>query len=269
MNKTGIANADSILRTGSIYANFGKATEAQKEADKELAKANEELEAAKTAADELEEKTAVAAKAAAKAKKAKEAEEAAAEDAKAAAKKAGILGGKNSRKKGGDCTPTNRTLLSIIDNYIIDPAIISAHPIFTNLNNNIIFVFSDVMYLNKYLNTNLNKKSFQENMQDKINKLTTTYMSGSANISMKNLLQPSFNIKEEENKSYRDLIKQMHDYIDDSNQTSKAKLDEKINSVNLNRNIDGMYDIDKGIINHHLIREKYSFMYRIFFRTYT
>jgi hypothetical protein len=40
-----------------------------------------------------------------------------------------------------------------------------------NLHNNIIFVFSDIMYLNIYLNENLNASSFQEGIQNKINAL--------------------------------------------------------------------------------------------------
>jgi hypothetical protein len=257
MNPSGEKNANSILETGRIYASFGKATEAQKEADKNLIKATKELEAAVKAASELEDKTN-------EVTKAKDAAKAAAEAAAEAAAKAAakISGGRKSRRKGGNCRSNiEQPLLDQIDNYIIEDANIKKDLIFTNLNNNIIFVFSDVMYLNKYLNTNLNKKSFQENMVVKIDKLTKTYITGRTNISMKNLLEPSFTkLNEEKNKSYRDLLKDMYDFTSESNEQSRAKIDEKINSVNLNRNIDGMYDIEKGIINHHLIREKYSFI---------
>jgi hypothetical protein len=57
---------------------------------------------------------------------------------------------------------------------------LNAYPIFTNLNNNIIFVFSDVMYLNLYLNSNLNTSSFQAKIHDKVNNLSTAKLLDSA-----------------------------------------------------------------------------------------
>jgi len=64
--------------------------------------------------------------------------------------------------------------------YSINMSILNAYPIFTNLNNNIIFVFSDVMYLNLYLNSNLNTSYFQAKIHDKVNNLSIARLNISA-----------------------------------------------------------------------------------------
>jgi hypothetical protein len=83
-------------------------------------------------------------------------------------------GGKRLHKKGGKCKlneSIDTTLSEAIQSININYKELKVHPLFTNLNNNIIFVFSDVMYLNIYLNKNLNTPYFQTNIQDKINNL--------------------------------------------------------------------------------------------------
>jgi hypothetical protein len=128
----------------------------------------------------------------------------------------------------------NQTILDNIEKYDINMEQLRKHPIFTNLNNNIIFVFSDAMYLNMYINNNLNTSSFQEKIHTKIKNLS------------------SFTISE--SKYSIDLLSQkdINRYID------------------LNRNIDGMYNTDQGkIINDNLIREKYSFIINVSCNNYT
>ena len=89
---------------------------------------------------------------------------------------------------------------------------------------NIIFVFSDAMYLNMYLNKNLNTTSFQKNIQTKIEKLSS-YIIPDSKLSIEQLLK-------EHNMSY----------------------------IELNRNMDGMLNSESGkTINDNIIKEKYSF----------
>lgn len=119
----------------------------------------------------------------------------------------------------------NQTILDNIKKYDINMEQLKKHPIFTNLNNNIIFVFSDVMYLNMYLNLNLNTSSFQEKIHTKINNLSSIIIPKS--------------------KSSIEILSQK-----DTNRY-----------IDLNRNIDGMFNTEQGkIINDNLIREKYSFI---------
>jgi hypothetical protein len=126
-------------------------------------------------------------------------------------------------KKGGRCD-IGETLVAQLEKYSIKVKELKAHQFFTNLNNNIIFVFSDVMYLNLYLNTNLNTTFFQEKIHNKINDLSTITTGGFA--STKKLL-------DDENQKY----------------------------VDLNRDIDGMFNTELGqIVNNNIIREKYSFI---------
>ena len=153
--------------------------------------------------------------------------------ASAAGDEATQFGGAKRRKsrKGGTCTATINSITSKdidgeLEKYVINYADLKQNNIFKKLNTNIIFVFSDVMYLNLYLNTNLNKSSFQRKMQDRINELLR--------------------------------------YIDPSNSNSRLNLlsniDNKIKTINLNRNLDGIYDPQtKKIINHHIIKDTYSF----------
>jgi hypothetical protein len=128
-------------------------------------------------------------------------------------------------KTGGNCKINNKKILDNINNYKINMDILKENPIFKNLNNNIIFVFSDIMYLTTYLNLNLNTSSYQEKIHTKINKLSSFTIPGS---------RSSLDILSQEN-------------------TRKY--------IELNRNIDGMFNTEQGkIINENIIREKYSFM---------
>ena len=60
----------------------------------------------------------------------------------------------------------------ITDKYEINFMNLKAHPIFSQINNNIIFVFSDVLHLNLYLNENLNSIEFQKQIHIKISELS-------------------------------------------------------------------------------------------------
>jgi hypothetical protein len=150
---------------------------------------------------------------------------------------------------GGGCTKhVSVPLLNIISEYQIDFIKLMNHVIFKNLNNNIIFVFSDILYLSSYLNTNLNISTFQSNMHKKITTLSKTYNGKSK----KDLFASSFNL------STKAIIDDAAfiSALAESNNPSKG---DKF--IELNRSIDGMYSTDrKEIIHHHIIREKYSFI---------
>ena len=124
-------------------------------------------------------------------------------------------------------TLDDEILLDKVKKYVINLKELAAHIIFKNLNNNIIFVFSDVMYLNMYLNANLNTTSFQQVIHKKIDNLSVIQINHKSTT-----------------KSMKDLTK---------NEARKL--------INLDRNMDGMYDTEQGkIINDTIIREKYSFI---------
>lgn len=138
-----------------------------------------------------------------------------------------VSGGKKSKcKKSGGTI--DETITAKLDKYEIDRTALNMHPIFENLNNNIIFVFSDVMYLNMYLNKNLNTSFFQKKIHTKINNLLNTPLTRDGTIQYaKNLL----------------------------------KEDAEKNIVHLNRSIDGILNKrTKKISNEHIIRDKYSFI---------
>lgn len=137
-------------------------------------------------------------------------------------------GGKRLHKKGGTCkldktmdVDLSKAILAININYLK----LKRHVIFTNLNNNIIFVFSDVMYLNIYLNKNLNTPSFQIKIQDKINELL--------------------------------------EFTGEGTQTNKLREiinDEQQYEVILDRNIDGLLDEkNRTIIDDVKLRKEYTF----------
>jgi hypothetical protein len=129
-------------------------------------------------------------------------------------------------KTGGNCTIKNDVIIEYIKIYNINMEILKENLIFKNLNNNIIFVFSDIMYLTRYLNLNLNTSSYQKKIHTKINKLSSFTIPGS--------------------RSTLDLL----------SQESTRKY------IDLDRSIDGMFNTEKGqIINDNIIREKYSFMF--------
>ena len=141
-----------------------------------------------------------------------------------------LKGGKKMRcKKGGTCNLAEHhkfpeLLLEKINKYSVNFAELSKHPFFTKLNNNLIFVFSDVMYLNLYLNTNLNTSYFQQELHKKINDLSITNIG---------TFKSASKLLEGDNKKY----------------------------INLNRNLDGMFCTEKSdIINDNIIKEKFSFI---------
>jgi len=111
-----------------------------------------------------------------------------------------------------------------IDKYTIAIDKLSSDPLFLNLNNNIIFVFSDVMYLNMYLNNNLNATSFQQKIHEKIKALA--------------------NIK-----------------INGSNTPKQLLRKETSRNVILSRNLDGfLHTKKKLLINENIIKDKFSFV---------
>lgn len=151
---------------------------------------------------------------------------------------------------GGEGCTENVTLplLNIIINYKINFINLMNNVIFNNLNTNIIFVFSDILYLSSYLNTNLNMSTFQTNMHNKITMLSNKYNGKSK----KDLFTSSFNLSTTAKIDDVAFISA----LDESTDSSKA---DKF--INLDRSIDGMYSTDrKEIIHHHVIREKYSFI---------
>ena len=150
-----------------------------------------------------------------------------------------------SRRSGGMCNSTDvsdSSLLNTIQQYKINYEELMKHKIFKRLNTNIIFVFSDILYLTSYLNTNLNISNFQENMGKKITKLSRIYDKKSKN----SLFASSFKL----------LTKEKIDSV-----TSITAQDDSDKLIDLNRSIDGMYSPDREeIIHHHVIKEKYSFI---------
>jgi hypothetical protein len=139
-------------------------------------------------------------------------------------------GSKKLYKNGGNkCSISDTDIASKIKQIIISDIKLKEYDAFFNkLNTNIIFVFSDVMYLNIYLNENLNKPSFQQNIQNKIN----------------NLLQIKFiNEASSETETLKDIINKERNY-----------------ELILDRKIDGTLDEKtKTITNEPKIRQDYTF----------
>jgi hypothetical protein len=142
-----------------------------------------------------------------------------------------IISGRRQAKEklsGGACE-IDDSIFDTINEYTINIDVLKTHLLFSSkyINNSIIFVFSDVMYLNMYLNKNLNTSSFQEKIHKKIDDIL------SATLDSKN-----------------------------SKTTTKDLLnDERNKYIDLNRNMDGMFNTETGqIINDNIIREKYSFI---------
>lgn len=78
-----------------------------------------------------------------------------------------------NNKFSGGCNIADKDVMGIINkiDINIDIELLNKYEFFKALNTNIIFVFSDVMYLNIYLNENLNTPYVQTNIQTKINDL--------------------------------------------------------------------------------------------------
>ena len=256
VNADGKKNADLMLQHFEIYKEAGilkeeamKAKKAAEEAQKKVTEAisieqtikvkNTELRDAKLKADEAKLK---------------------ADEAKLKADEAKltISGGKKkcAKRTGGNCREKVETILNKLNYYKINSEVLMHHNIFTKLNNNIIFVFSDVMYLNDYLNTNLNKINVEKKINDIYYKYLHNRHSNSKSKSSFKLLTD--NSTKSTNESIDELMDEFEKII--SSKSSNPRDTPSFNSVNLNRNIDGMLDINKGIIHSHLIREKYSFI---------
>lgn len=135
---------------------------------------------------------------------------------------------KITQKLGGGCSITDRDVGIILHKITINFDNLNEYDLFKSLNTNIIFVFSDVMYLNIYLNEYLNTPSFQQYIQTKISYLLTlqfTTLESKKNDTLKNII--------DEEKNY-ELI--------------------------LDRNIDGTLDeATKTITNESKIRQNYTF----------
>ena len=136
-----------------------------------------------------------------------------------------VGGNKRLRKRGGECTISNDSIHNEIMKCNIDINKLLGDNIFKNLNNNIIFVFSDVMYLNMYLNKNLNASHFQLELHKKINQLTST----------RNFIK---------NQSFKTMRQLLPEY--------KSKY------LTLNRHMDGMFTEEGKLITENILRENYS-----------
>jgi len=137
-----------------------------------------------------------------------------------------------SSSKGGKCSIENETLYAEILKYNVDISILTNGETYDNflhnLNTNIIFVFSDVMYLNTYLDVNLNTHWFRETLYEKIAKLSNYKFKGSSTL---DLLKNDININND------DAI------------------------VFLNKSLDGSYNIAKLVIDEEFVlKEKYKFI---------
>lgn len=122
----------------------------------------------------------------------------------------------------GGCSINNADVKDILDKIKINITYLNNCDLFKSLNTNIIFVFSDVMYLNIYLNEYLNTPSFQQNIQNKISNLLTLQFNGDT---LKNIIDK-----------------------------------EKKYELILERNIDGTLDEKtKTITNELKIRQNYTF----------
>ncbi len=136
----------------------------------------------------------------------------------------GKTSSKTSRGKTGECGISGEEIINKIKKYIINIKKID-RTFLKKINTNIIFVFSDVMFLNIFLNTNLNKVSFQKKLHEKINKISDFKVKG-ANGSSIYLLNT-----------------------------------DTQNNLLLDRSLDGSLNTDlKRLKYEHTIREKYSFI---------
>jgi hypothetical protein len=121
--------------------------------------------------------------------------------------------------------------ISTINNYLekftINMDTLQTNSIFKNLNNNIIFVFSDIMHLNIYLNYNLNSINYQKQIHEKINGLM-------------NYENISELIDEETNNSFK-LSRKLDGYLNTDN--------EKIELQDINK-IDYSFTIDYSCYNY-------------------
>lgn len=119
-----------------------------------------------------------------------------------------------------------------LDKYSINIETLKNHPIFKNLNNNIIFVFSNVTYLNIYLNQNLNAISTQNNINKKNSQLLKIQQKTSADSA------PA-------DSAPADVI--LERYISDN--------------VRLKKSLDGQFDLETNqIVNENIVKNDYDFI---------
>jgi|688.fasta_scaffold00882_6 hypothetical protein len=149
-------------------------------------------------------------------------------------------GGDKKGKRGGTCATSGyeANLLAYINKVDINIELLLENSFFNDkLHNNIIFVFSDVMYLNIYLNENLNASSFQERIQNKIKALLE-------NSELKDIIAKEREYEvvlsrkidgtlDEETKSISNIIKMRQDYTfkinDDCNNYTNLIIDTSEN----------------------------------------
>ena len=140
-------------------------------------------------------------------------------------------------KNGGNCDSTTATIDSdLLERlkYIHFTPINKTNNILKNLSNNIIFVFSDVMYLNIYLNKNLNTTTFQLELQEKIKNLT-------------NVLTEKYP-RDDDHSTFKGSLKDL-------------TMEEENKVISLDRTIDGVYDrLKHQIVDGLIVRKKYNFI---------
>ena len=156
-------------------------------------------------------------------------------------------GGDKKGKRGGTYATSGyeANLLAYINKVDINIELLLENSFFNDkLHNNIIFVFSDVMYLNIYLNENLNASSFQERIQNKIKALLE-------NSELKDIIAKEREYEvvlsrkidgtlDEETKSISNIIKMRQDYTfkinDDCNNYTNLIINssEKMKAVDVN-----------------------------------
>jgi len=134
------------------------------------------------------------------------------------------IGGGILKKHKGGCEIKDDEIIAELSKFKININNLDKHKILDNLNTNILFVFSDVMYLNIYLNEHLNTVSFQKELQKKIASISRYTIPG--------------------NKSTEELL------------FTDSQL-----SLKLDKSLDGKLLIDlKKISLEHKIRKEYSFI---------
>jgi hypothetical protein len=146
-------------------------------------------------------------------------------------------GGSNKNKykykKGGcDVSGASEDIRTLLSSYTINREALQEYALFNNLNKNIIFVFSDAMYLTMYLNENLNTINFQTQIQQKIAKLSEITIASKAKPNGSTPLTVVGLVRAESRKI-----------------------------IQLNRNMDGFINSKTNeLITNHIIRGKYTFI---------
>jgi len=97
-------------------------------------------------------------------------------------------------------TNKNINIKTEIDKISINYEALKSHKLFKNLNTNIIFVFTNIMYLNIYINQNLESLSFQEKLIKKIGEISNA----------------TYALSSDDTKRYIELDKNLDGYYDPS-----------------------------------------------------